>query len=118
MFRQMALVQAAGKALEEAPDQNRIAVADLSRFGRLIRRHEFVAGGEMADPKPRADQRLHATDRCEQGQRARIDPGPLPGQDLALANIFTAPAYIDRSLPAHNPYPVAGAFDIFLHHHT
>ena len=99
----------------------RIKIELLSRIwpgcGCPVRRNNFIAGGEMADPQSRADERLRATHRCQQRQ------GPGVKFHARLQNRFTCPhffppaANIRGVLPAKNSYLVAGAFDIFLHDH-
>ena len=68
----MRLLQVARKILEQAANQKRIAVADLARLRRLVRRNNFVAGREMKDAQSRADERIHVSRRCQQRQRAGV----------------------------------------------
>ena len=94
IFRQMSLRHVARKILEQAANQNRIAVADLARLGRLVRRNNFVAGGEMSDAQARADERMGVSRRRQQRQRAGVQFRAGGQQRLARPHIFAAKADI------------------------
>ena len=55
VLRQMFLLQLTRKVLQQAANQNGIAVADLPRLRRLIGRNNFIAGREMRHAQTRTD---------------------------------------------------------------
>src|SRR5208282_6464864 len=89
----MTLRQFAGKFLQQATDQNRIAVADLSWFGGLVRRNDFVAGGEMNDVQARADERLRAARGGKQRESACVQP--CAGRHKRRAGFYILTAFAD-----------------------
>ena len=119
IFRQMCLLTSHGKCLQQAADQNRIAVADLAGLRRLVRRDNFIAGREMEDAQSRADERICVSRRCQHRQRAgiqisfRLHAAAAPARTSSPRNRMFA-ALSRRTMRSL----VAVALDIFLHHHA
>ena len=62
------------------------------RCGRLVRRHNLVAGGEVQHARQARHQRLRATHAGQQAQRAGLQPRSRLDQHLPRARVLAAKA--------------------------
>src|ERR1700722_6257364 len=111
----MALRQFTGEFLQEATNQNGIAVANLPWLWYLSWRNNFIAGRKMEDAQARAYQGLGAADRSQQGHHPGVEVGTRPQNRLTNAHFFAALTNIRCVITPGDFDFIAGSPNIFLH---
>jgi len=102
---------------EERSHQRRVGIADLPALWDLIRRHDFVARGEVDDAGLARHEWLHAANARQESQRARAESCSGCDQLRTGSRVFAAVTNVLRRIAPERDNLAAFYAHVFLHHH-